>query len=223
MQIRTPDSNNCLMYEESQALDMRNSGGVFSLTMNDGTGSRTDVTGLNLDRIFANHGAFTFDPSTCSAGSAYTPNQRDGRNLVVLFKDETMSSSEPIPAQKINFVPFAFEAKQVQGFTADSLLRVVNGSGDPLPELAPLSNAQYTEIMSLVAGTSTQYTKAGQLSGVSMPSMTSGQVLGWNGTAWTSTDPLSGVQAFAKAALPVCSAGQFNCGQWSVFDRACRK
>ena len=209
MQIHTPDGNDCLMYEELQALDLRNSGGIFSLTMHDGTGTRTDSSGYNLDRIFANYGAFAFNPATCAAGNAYIPNQSDGRNLVVLFKDETMATWEPIPVQKINFVPFAFEAKQVQGFTADSLLRVVNGSGDPLTGLAPLSNAQYTEFLALLAGTTTQYTKAGQLNGVSMPAMSSGQVLGWNGATWTSVDPLVTVPAFAKVALPVCTAGQF--------------
>jgi hypothetical protein len=188
MQLRTPDSSGCLMYEELQSQDLRNSNGAFSVTINDGTGSRSDTTGLTLDRIFANHGTFTLDPSTCNTGSgAYSPAPGDGRNLVVLFKDETMSTWEPVPPQKINFVPLAFESKQVGGFTADSLLRVVNGSGDPLSGLTPLSNAQYTALMALVNGSSTTYAKAGELNGVALPAMTTGEALGWNGTAWVST------------------------------------
>jgi hypothetical protein len=201
LQIRTPDSNNCLMYEEVQSLDLRNTNGGFSLTINDGTGSRTDTTGLNLDRIFANYGTINFNPATCSAGSSYAPNTSDGRNLVVLFKDETMAAWEPIPAQKINFVPFAFESKQVQGFTADSLIRVVNGSGDPLTGLAPLSNAQYTELMALVNGTSTAFTKANQLGGVALPAMTSGQVLGWNGSAWVSQAAVAGANSVTNTMI----------------------
>ena len=37
IQIRTPGSENCLMYEEAQALNMTSSKGVFSLTVNDGS------------------------------------------------------------------------------------------------------------------------------------------------------------------------------------------
>jgi hypothetical protein len=188
MQLRSPDSQDCLMYEEIQTVDLRHTHGAFSVTMNDGTGSRTDTTGLPLDRIFANRGSMTLPLATCANGpGTYAPNPADGRNLVVLFKDETMASWEPIPAQKINFVPLAFESKQVQGFTADSLLRVVNGSGDPLTGLAPLSNAQYTELMALVNGTSTAFTKNGQLGGVALPTMNTGEALGWNGSAWVST------------------------------------
>jgi hypothetical protein len=187
MQLRTPNANNCLMYEEIQSQDMRNSNGAFSLTINDGTGSRLDGTGLGLDRIFANRGAFTFAAPTCSTGTTYTPSDGDGRNLVVLFKDETMATWEPIPAAKINYVPYAFASQSVQGFGADSLLRVVDGAGDPLTGLAPLSNAQYTELMALVNGTSTAFTKNGQLGGVALPTMNTGEALGWNGTAWVST------------------------------------
>jgi len=42
MQVRSPGSENCLLYEEVQTLNMAGSAGVFSLTMNDGTGTRLD-------------------------------------------------------------------------------------------------------------------------------------------------------------------------------------
>ena len=158
LQLRTPDSQNCLMYEEVQSLDLRNSNGAFSLTINDGNGARTDTTGLALDQVFANRGTSTFSLATCSAGpGSYTPNPADGRNLVVLFKDETMAAYEPMPAQKINFVPFAFETKQIAGLTPESLVRVADGA--TLGNVSPLSNANYTELLALVNGTSTQYTK----------------------------------------------------------------
>ncbi|RYZ76898.1 MAG: hypothetical protein EOP05_03610 [Proteobacteria bacterium] len=197
IQLRTPNSSGCLMYEEMQLQDLSESKGVFSLTINDGSGSRTDTSGLTLDRIFANRGVFTLDPSTCTTGTGtYTPDESDGRSLVVLFKDETMSSWEPIPSQKINFVPFAFEAKQVGGFTSGSLLRVVSASGVPMTGLSPLSNTQYTELRALADGTSAKFS---QLNGVTLPAMTSGQALGWNGTAWVS-------QIVAGAASSVTTA-----------------
>lgn len=149
LQLRTPDSQNCLMYEEIQSLDLRNSNGAFSLTLNDGSGSRTDLTGLTLDQVFANHGTQTFSLVTCSVGpGSYAPGPADGRSLVVLFKDETMATWEPMSAQRINFVPFAFEAKQVAGFTINNLVRVAEADGT-LDTVSPLSNANYTELLAL--------------------------------------------------------------------------
>ncbi|RYZ93072.1 MAG: hypothetical protein EOP06_02220 [Proteobacteria bacterium] len=155
LQIRTPDSGGCLMYEEIQAIDMRNSKGVFALTMNDGTGARTDSSGLTLDRIFGNFGTFTLNVATCTTGTGvYAPNDGDGRALAVAFKDETMTAWELMPAQKINFVPLAFEAKQVQGFKASQLLRVVEADGitPTLTPVSPLSNAEYLKLKDLAAG-----------------------------------------------------------------------
>ena len=164
LQLRTPDSQNCLMYEEVQSLDLRNSNGAFSLTINDGNGARTDSTTFTLDKVFANRGTLTIDPTTCTSGTgSYTPNPSDGRNLVVLFKDETMSTWEPMQAQKINFVPFAFETKQIAGFTPESLVRVADGA--TLGNISPLSNANYTELLSLIGGTSTLYTKQSSSAG----------------------------------------------------------
>lgn len=200
LQIRTPDANNCLLFEETKpTLDMRSSNGAFSVTMNDGTGVRTNLlisdnggaaTALNADRMFSNSGNFAFDPSTCTNGSTYLPNSSDGRNLVVLFKDETMPAFEEVPAQKINFVPFAFESKMVAGFTPASLVRVADGT--TLGNIAPLSNAEYTKLLDLISGSSATYQRSGYLGGGTIPltsSLTTGQVLSWNGTAWAATTP----------------------------------
>ncbi|RYZ93157.1 MAG: hypothetical protein EOP06_01965, partial [Proteobacteria bacterium] len=209
LQIRTPGAQNCLMFEEVQVQDMRNSKGSFSLTMNDGTGTRTDATALGLDKVFANRGAFTFDSATCAIGSAYTPNLDDGRKLVVYFKDETMSGWEPMPAQNINYVPFAIEARQIAGFGIENLLRVEESDGT-LTSITPLSNANYDALKLLVAGSSGLYERAGRLGGSAISgSPAAGQVLSYNGTSWTAVDPIAGVQAFAKTALPTCAAGQF--------------
>ena len=210
IQIRTPDSGNCLMFEETQTLNMTGSNGNFSLTINDGTVGRTDGTGLTLDRIFANRASFSLDSTKCTSGTGvYAPSVNDARRLQVQFKDSTMGSWETIPTEMLNFVPLAIESKQVQGFGADSLLRVVNGSLDPQTGISPLSNAEYGLLQQLIAGTSTLYTRAGQLNGANMPSMTTSQVLGWNGSTWSSVDPLAALPTFAKAALPTCAVNNF--------------
>jgi trimeric autotransporter adhesin len=207
LQIRTPDGNSCLMYEETQTLDLSETHGNFSLTLNSASSTRTDSTGLAFERLFSNRSSYVLDPLLCSSGSGvYTPSTDDGRELTVLFKDENMTAFEPMPAQKINYVPYAFEAKQIQGFNIGSLVRVADGAS--LGNISPLSNASYNELLALINGTSTQYTKSGQLAGSAMPAMSTGQVLGWNGSAWTSTDavPATSVTLGKMAADSVDSS-----------------
>lgn len=160
LQIRSPGNENCLLYEEVQTLDLSNSAGVFALTLNDGTGVRTDTTGLSLDRIFANRSTMT-SLLSCSIGSVYAPNIADGRMLQVSFNDGSFVGWESVPPQKINWVPFSVEALQVGGFQANQLLRVTDGLG---PQNVPaLSLADFTELQALVAGTSTRYEKPNAL------------------------------------------------------------
>jgi trimeric autotransporter adhesin len=213
LQIRTPSSGQCLMYEEVQTRDMRNSSGVFAITLNDTSGIRSDENLIPFDRVFANQGSFQFNASDClGTGSTYTPNPGDARKFYVSFKDETMSAWETLPAQTINYVPLAIEANQVGGFPAASLLRVVNGQ-EP-GTISPLSTTDYSKLVSLILGTSTQYAKANQLNGTPLPTLSAGQSIVWTGTAWEAyspgtfaeTDPT--VMPFAKSSLPSCLAGQ---------------
>ncbi|MEK7357430.1 MAG: hypothetical protein AAB250_13340, partial [Bdellovibrionota bacterium] len=202
VQVRTPGNENCLMFEEVLQLNMVGSKGLFGLVM--GTGTRTDTTGYGLDAIFANRGTFSLDSTTCNSGNSYAPNPDDGRKLVVYFRDETMSAWEPMPATDINYVPFAFEAKTIAGYDSNHILRVSDGTG-----ISPLSNANYNGLLALIAGTSSQYQQYGKLQGVNLPALTNGQALGWNGSAWVGVESATGVQNFAKTALPTCAAGDF--------------
>ena len=212
LQIRTPGNENCLMYEEIKTVDMRNSGGVVSLTMNDGTGTRADSGTYNFDQIFANRGTFNFSSSNCAAGTgatSYAPNEADGRRFQVFFRPAESAQWEPMPSTALNFVPMAIEAKQIGGFAAKNLLRVADGSG---PALAPvLTPANATELVALVGGTSALYTKAGQLNGIAIPtSYATNESIRWNGTTWEKfTTIASGdIPAFAKTTLPTCAAGE---------------
>jgi len=77
-QIRTPDAQSCVMYEEKQVKDMTKSSGVFSVTLNDGTGLRSDDAAYSFDQIFGNRGSFYFSPNTCVSGNGvYNPNSSD--------------------------------------------------------------------------------------------------------------------------------------------------
>jgi hypothetical protein len=60
-----------------------------------------------------------------------------------------------IPVQTISYVPFAIEAYQVSGFTADKLLRVSDG------DVPALTVSDFNDLVQLINGTSTKYIQAG--------------------------------------------------------------
>ncbi|MBL7557938.1 MAG: hypothetical protein JNM24_19070, partial [Bdellovibrionaceae bacterium] len=159
MQVRSPGSENCLLYEEVQTINMVASSGIFSITLNDGSGTRLDTPTYQVDRIFANRDTMTLDATRCSVGTTYTPNSGDGRKFVVYFKDETMGAYEPLPIMSLNYSPqamYALEAQKVDKFSINNILRTVDVSGNPVAAPA-LDPTQLTNLTNLLAGTSTQY------------------------------------------------------------------
>jgi hypothetical protein len=188
LQFRTPDNQNCLMYEETQVKDMSNSDGLFAITINDGTGVRTDTSGYTLDAIFSNRNiALSFATSTCVSGSPgttnWTPNPSDSRVLQVYFKDDTLTSWEPMPPQAINFIPLAIEAKQVGGYQPQNLMRFAESDGT-LDNVSPLNNAQYNSLLALLAGTSTQYLSTSSTQGAALPTYASNPGSPSSGSLW---------------------------------------
>lgn len=196
IQIRTPGNENCLMYEETTTRDLSLTDGVFSITIGDGTGSRTDSLGMGLDAIFANRSKFVFT-ANCSIVTDYTPNAADGRRLQVSFNDGTFAGWEDLPVQNIGFAPISIESLQVGGFKAAHLLRVADGAGIP-QSVAALTPAYFAELVALAAGTSTVYAKAGAISGNDISSGTIGgaTIIDTTGTI--------------KAASVLATTGGFN-------------
>lgn len=183
MQIRSPGSENCLLYEEIQSINMAGSSGVFAVTLNDGSGTRLDTPTYQIDRIFANRDSMVLDSARCSLGTSYAPNSVDGRKFVVYFKDETMTTYEPLPIMSLNYAPqamYALESQKVDKFSVNNILRAVDVSGNPVTAPA-LDPTQLTNLNNLLSGTSTQY---------------------------ATTTQFNTVQAFAKAAPPTCGGSE---------------
>ena len=124
MSIYSPNSPSCLMYQEVQTKNLSSTSGAFSITINDGSGTGV-VAPIPFDQVFANTGSLNL------SGCLYSPVNGDTRTFNVSFKTSTMSSWEPLPSQSINYAPFAVEAKQITGFPGGTLLRAVDGSGNP--------------------------------------------------------------------------------------------
>jgi trimeric autotransporter adhesin len=168
LKILTPGTEACLLYEEIQTLDMQNSNGVFAITLNDGTGTRTDTSGYTIDQVFANYGSYAFAGGACAAGNAYTPNYNDGRSFAVSFKGTGMAASEPLPAQALNFVPIAIQAKQVGGFAATNLLRVETIGVGP-QTAASFTPQNFNDLVALINGSSPKYVQSTTGSGGDLP------------------------------------------------------
>lgn len=183
LQIRTPGNENCLMYEEVQVKDLSQGNGVFSVTINDGTGTRMDSSGYAIDQIFANRGTFTFAGGYCVTGNSFAPNPTDGRKIQVYFNDGTFTAGtwEPSPPMPINFVPMAIESMQIGGYKKEQLLKLADGVTTTGSEL---DATKWTSLQALINGTSTVYSKptdqVTQLYGAAIPAPSNGQSIRWN-------------------------------------------
>lgn len=152
LQIRSPGTENCLMYQETHVLDLSGTSGVFAITINDGTAAIPNAEPFPLDHVFRNRGTFTFAAGKCAVGTTYAPNPADGRVLAVEFNDGSFSGWERLPAQSLNFVPLSLESLTVGGYTPSQLLRVHDAAGDPVA-VAPLTQAQLDVLLDVADGT----------------------------------------------------------------------
>lgn len=210
IQIRTPGNENCLLYEEIQSKDMTNSDGIFSITINDGTGVRIDSTALTLEQIFANHGSISFPGGYCVSGSSYSPNPADGRKLQVYFNDGSFATGqwEPTPAMAINFIPMAIESQQVGGYKKEQILKLADGVTTTGSEL---DATKWTSLQALINGTSTAYVKptdqVTQLYGAAIPTPSNGQSIRWNSSLNAGSGGWENFTAGASTSVTNVTAG----------------
>jgi hypothetical protein len=200
IQVRTPGTENCLLWEEQQTKDLSSSNGAFSITIAD-TSEPTLIANTlpyTLERIFSNRTNFT-SLTGCSSGSGYNPSSVDGRSLVVFFKENPTDPWEQMPVTKINFVPLALNSVQLEGYSSSEFLKV-----DPASSYTTLTPTQVNSLVDIITGATAQYLKpattfSGDVSGtynatsvdkikgvtVSSTAPTTGQVLKFDGTNWS--------------------------------------
>ncbi len=170
IRVYSPGPEQCILYSETQTKDASPTGG-FSLLLNDGTGTRTDGNSNSFIETFSNQKPFTIAGTNCLVGSGtvtYTPAEYDERKLIVYFKDPAMSGYESMPVTTIAHSASALDSLRLGGFSANALCRVANaGTPTNVPALTP---ANFTELMSLINGTSTQFVKTSSSGGANLPS-----------------------------------------------------
>ena len=167
LQIRSPGTENCLMYEETKTVDMSGTNGVFSFTLNNGSATRSDQSGFTLNQVLSNRRPFIFTNGECVNGSSYSPQLTDSRLLTFKFMESGLGTWEEVSAQEIGYSPMALEAKAVGGYVAENLCRVED-SGIP-QNVSALSSTNYTELLALVNGTSSKYQNRSSNGASSLP------------------------------------------------------
>ncbi|MBK7962069.1 MAG: hypothetical protein IPK04_13250 [Bdellovibrionales bacterium] len=195
IQLKTPGTEDCLLYEEVQTKNLSETSGIFSISLFDGSGLRVDPSGYSLERIFANKGTYTFASGQCASGTSWTPNASDGRRIQVSFNDGTFATGtwEAAPSIAINYIPMAIEAIQVGGYNSRQILKLADGVSTTGSEL---NSASWTELLALINGTTTQYLKSGAATFTAAPQ--------WNGVPSGANDLVNKtyVDAQIAAGLP---------------------
>ncbi len=173
LEIKNPD-NTCLLYREIQNVTT-GSDGYFSVIV--GTGTRQDSnTGYSLSQLFENR-ASSFSLSGCT----YTPVAGDSRNMAISVSGDAGASFDSLGSIAISPAPNASSADNVAGIAPTSLLRVSTGSA------TPLTSANFTDLQSLIAGTSTKYMTTAPGAVTSLPAFSSAPSSPTEGNIWYDT------------------------------------
>ncbi len=160
--IRSPGAEDCLLFEESHSVNMTDSGGIFSIVLGSGTRSGTTYKDTStLAQVFNNAGS-AIGSLACATGATYTPATSHKRLLKVIVNDG--SGPQPITeALEVQAVPYALYADSLQGKTPSDFMQN-NSTTAALTqanaEAVFSSSSSVTELLALIAGTSTQFTKA---------------------------------------------------------------
>jgi len=127
LKIHSPDPGLCLLWAESQSVELKN--GAFSLelghTIHRISGAAGGVA-ADFRSVFVNNSGFTHSGADCAAGSSYTPTLTDDRLLNAEFNDN--GNLVQIAGLPIKSVPFAMQAQEVGGYGISNLMKI-SGAG----------------------------------------------------------------------------------------------
>ncbi len=184
VQVLSPD-HQCILYDETQTKNLANSQGLFSVSLNDGTGTRNDTNTWTFAQTLANRSSFPVASTNCASGSGtvtYTPGASDERKVLIYFKDSAMATWDQMPVTTLTHSAYATDSSAVGGAPLSSLVRVEDSSGNAQPATA-LSPANFTELQNLIGGLSTQYMHASS-GGASLPVLSSAPTSPSAGQIW---------------------------------------
>lgn len=127
-----PVAKRCLLYQEKHSgIDMSNSQGTFELSIGEGTHlfSPPEIAGSGLSRIFLNSPSFMLTGLTCTAGTSDFSAESLDTDREMEVKIEYAGNTLNLPSQKLRAQPWAMQAMEIGGYSADYLAKV----NAPLP------------------------------------------------------------------------------------------
>lgn len=179
LQIKGSGSD-CLLYEESIAGVVPDSDGAFNVQMMGPSAVRSGADpGLTAAQVFTNGVLITG-----AAGCSYTGAVGAGRQMYLTVHQSGLVES--FGPMALNAVPRALVADSIAGLTPTSILRVNSGTQLTQSNLESIFS-NYSELSTLVAGTSSLYAKTSPGAGtqLTMAGGTPGSV--GNGQIWLNT------------------------------------
>jgi hypothetical protein len=106
----------CLLWQESQTINMSGSGGNFKLNIGGGPNTATATT--DFRQIFSNS-----NTQNCNGGTTYNPSVNEQRTMLLEFDDDADNVYVIIDEIPVNFSPYAFHAITVGGYSSSYLFK----------------------------------------------------------------------------------------------------
>lgn len=161
--IEQAGNPSCILYREEFSAVTTGANGDFILTV--GAGTSTAGFSSNADAVLMNQGALPCRNESGNFLGNYTPSQNDVRALWVKF--ELGGVFVDLGRMALSPAPYAKNAQYIGGHTASSLMRVEN-AGVP-QSISPMSSSDYSELISLITGSSSSYMRGTTNTGATLP------------------------------------------------------
>lgn len=223
VQILSSEPEKCVLYEETHNRDMTGSNGAFTLVV--GTGVRPPggaFKGTNtLAKALSNSEPTTTEPVECAGGyTSYTPAAGHKRFIRLTFNDKSGAGNQVVQDDlPIQASAYALFADSLQGKGPSDFIQKNSSGGKALTqtnlESVFQSGSYVTELLALINGTSTLYSKpqaGGQLTvaapvagtdaankayvdskigggALDLTGLAAGQSLSWDGSKWVTYTP----------------------------------
>lgn len=205
VKVTSPNSDICLLYEETHSLTLNSGdGGTFSVKIGGGTRTVNDK-GLSMVNVFSNRGS-TISGLNCSGSSAttYAPVSSDSRYVYVSFiaGTDTVAFSAPYVIQS---VPYALEAERLDGRIASEYLQTTTDTTQAKINTIMAPTA-YTELSALIGGTSTKYMTSSSTTGTQIPSVASAPSSPAAGQVWYDS-VANNIKYYNGSAVQTISSG----------------
>ncbi len=155
IQILSPGIEQCLLYQETQTINMSGSGGIFSLPLGAGTRSGAGFENTSSLATIFNNASGALTGLTCLVGTSYAPSGGAIRKIKLTF-DAGTGPQVVTQTLDLQAVPFALYADSLQGRTPANFLQTSAQTTQIKVDNLAL-DANYNELLALIAGTSTQY------------------------------------------------------------------